>query len=83
MSMLKNVEWLRSCMGEISVCYKRYRRDYRRESLRVARAYKRESRKNRFGLGTLFERRFCLSSLKVVSLGSGKQIGEDRIELKK
>jgi hypothetical protein len=56
MSMLKNVEWLRHCMGEISVCYKRYRRDYKRESLRVARAYKRESRKNRFRLGTLFER---------------------------
>jgi hypothetical protein len=43
----------------------------------------RESRKNCFRLGTLFERRFCQSDLKVASLGSGQQIGEERIELRK
>jgi hypothetical protein len=44
---------------------------------------KKNTGKNHFRSKTLFGRRFCLSGLKVTSLGSGRQIGKDCIELRK
>jgi hypothetical protein len=42
-----------------------------------------KSRKNHFKSETVFGRRFCLSGLEAKSLGSGCQIGKDRIESRK
>jgi hypothetical protein len=53
-----------------------------RDKLRVEPTI-RESRRNRFRLGTLFGRRFCLSGQKVTSSGNGRQIGKDRIKLRR
>jgi hypothetical protein len=50
-----------------------------RDKLRVAKAYNKRVKKNHFRLEILFGRWFCLLGLEVTSLGSGIQIGKDRI----
>jgi hypothetical protein len=54
-----------------------------RDKLRVARAYNKKVKENRFRSETLFRRRFCLSGLEATSSGSGHRIGKDHIELRK
>jgi hypothetical protein len=54
-----------------------------RDKLRVARAYNKKVKENRFKSENLFGRRFCLSKLEATSSGSGRQIRKDRIESRK
>jgi hypothetical protein len=55
----------------------------KKNSVKIWVLVEKNTGKNHFRLETLFERRFCLSGLKVTRSGSGRQIGKDRIELRK
>jgi hypothetical protein len=54
-----------------------------RDKLRVARAYNKRVKANCFRLETLLGRLFCLWGPKVTSSGSGCQIRNNLIELRK
>jgi hypothetical protein len=57
--------------------------EIKKDKLRVARAYNKRVKENRLRSEISFERRFCISDLKVTSSESGHQIGKYCIVLRK